>query len=183
MAKFRDAEGRDWPLFLTTDLIKEVRRLHDINLADLDGQMYTRLADDPVPLVAILWILCEEDAKRREVTPKEFGKALVGDAIESAVDALVEAITDFFPTRRRSLLRAAHAKTKTARENAYDLAMSRLNDPTMEARFNEAMAARMDADIQEALTRLSGPTNSAGLSATTQVPKVSENSGELPKPA
>jgi hypothetical protein len=177
MAKFRDNDSRDWPIFLTTDLIKDVRRKLEIDLADLNGHLYTRLADDPVLLVDTLWVLCEAEAKGRDVSPAAFAKALAGDPIEDAVNALVEAITDFFPTRRRSLLRAAAAKTRTARDKAYEMAMAKLDDPTTEAKFLEAMQARMEADLQDALTRLRGPISSPVSSESSPAPKASESSG------
>lgn len=159
MTKFADAKQREWTLEVTTGVIKRVRADLKIDLADPSQATMDRLADDPVLLVDLLWLMCADQAKGRDVSAEDFGRALVGDPIEVAVSALLEAIVDFFPGRRRLLLREANAKALSVREKATDLALAKLNDPALEARFQEAMQTRLEAEVEAALTRLSSPTS------------------------
>lgn len=160
MSTFTDAKDRQWTIAVTVGDIKRVRNEAKIDLGDPTPETMERLATDPVLLVDVLWSLCSVQAKERGVSDEEFGRALVGDPIDAATEALIEAVVDFFPGQRRSLLRRANAKAATVRQKAYDLALAKLDDPTLEQQVEKAMQARMDADVQKALTRLNGPTNS-----------------------
>jgi hypothetical protein len=160
MAKFTDSEGRPWPLRITVETVKVVRAELGIDLADLSGKTLERLADDTCLLVDVLWVLCRATAKERSVSDRQFGEALVGDPIDQATEALLEAILDFFPSRKRALLRAVADKAETARARAQDLATQKLADPELDRAMTEAMTARMEAEMQAALTRLRQPATS-----------------------
>lgn len=159
MTKFADSKGREWILAVNVGAIKRVRAAADIDLADLTQATMDRLADDPCLLVDVLWVLVEKDAVQRKVEQEDFGESLVGDPIEAAVNALLEAITLFFPERRRFLLQRTLAKIDSARKKGEAMALAKLDDPALEQQMTEAMRTRMEAEIKNALTRLSSPTN------------------------
>jgi hypothetical protein len=165
MSQFTDAKQRPWTLNVTTGTIKKARSELKLDLADPTQATMDRLADDPVLLVDLLWLVCAEQAKERGVSPEDFGGALVGDPIDAAVSALLEAVSDFFPRQKRLLLREANAKAATVRQKATDLALAKLNDPELEAKITEAMKTRLETEIQQVLTRLSSPTNLPAKSA------------------
>jgi hypothetical protein len=160
MAKFTDAKGRDWTIAITTGNVKAVRQRLDVDLVDLNNSAVNRLAEDFVLLVDVLWVLCEQQAANKQppVSPEEFGEALVGDPIEAACSAIAESIADFFPGQRRSLLQQANVKATQVRRKAEELALAKLTALDMTA-FEKGTEARLDAEIQAALTRLSSPTN------------------------
>ena len=155
MARFKDAKGREWTLLVTTGSIKRVRAACEVDLADVETAA-TRLSDDPVLLVDVLWVLCKYQAEHLEtpVNDVDFGESLVGDPIEDATVALQEAIASFFPASKRLLLQKATAKTAAARGKAEKLAMAKLDDPELDAKLEQAMETRMETDLQSALTRL-----------------------------
>ncbi len=106
MATFTDAENRDWVLSIDVNALRRVRKRCDVKLMDtLGGETLGRLAEDPVLLVDVLYVLVEPEARERDVSPEAFGRALVGDALDAAVEALLEALADFCPSRRGNLLR------------------------------------------------------------------------------
>ena len=175
MASFKDPTNRVWHLSLDAPLINKVRKACDIDLADSEGKSYQRLANDPVLLVDVLWVLVQKQAQGEGVSDEEFGRLLVGDPIEAATSALLEAIVDFFPSRRRELVKAVAEKNAQLRERATQKALERINDPMLWAQVEASMEARMDEEIRRALTGLSNATGSPDSleSAPTDLP--SEN--------
>lgn len=112
MAKFKDNKGREWTVSIT---VRTARQLKD----DLGLDVMTFLDAEKVEDVHDVWavadalgMLCEPQFERHGINATEFFEAMDGDAMESAVNAFVEAIVDFFPQRQREPLRALLAKTK-----------------------------------------------------------------------
>ena len=164
MSVFRDNSNREWLLEINVGAIKRVRSVLSIDLTAMDEQATTRLATDPVLLVDVLWLLCESQAKGRGVSDEDFGRSLVGDSIDSATTALLEAVTDFFPQQKRSLLRLANQKISDVRKKAMDLAMAKMEDSDLEARLEAAMRDKIERDLNDILTRLNSPMNSGVVS-------------------
>lgn len=158
--KFSDVKGRDWTIAITTGGVKAVRQRLDVDLVDLNQSTIDRLSTDFVLLVDVLWVLCEQQAANKQppVSAEDFGESLVGDPIEAAATALVEAICRFFPQGRRLLLQTANAKTTQVRKKAEELALAKLNSLDLTA-FEKATQKRLEAEIQNALTRLNGATS------------------------
>lgn len=165
MATFKDNAGREWEVALDAPTIRKIREAHDgLDLAGVDGAAYEKLADDPILLVDVLWTICRKQAQQAEVDDEAFGRALVGDAIDGAVQALLRAISDFFPHAKRAVILAVANKNQTLRDIGMQKALSRLNDPALEKQVADAMEAIMDAEVKAALTRLSSVTSSPDLS-------------------
>ncbi len=160
MAKFTDAKGREWLVSITTGGVKAVRQQLNVDLVDLNQSTMDRLATDFVMLVDVLWVLCEQQAANKQppVSAEDFGEALVGDPIEAATTAIVEAFCNFFPAGRRLLLQTANAKTTQVRRKAEELALAKLTSLDLTA-FEQATEKRLEAEIQNALTRLNSATS------------------------
>jgi len=106
MATFTDAAGREWVVDIDVDALRRVRKRLDLNLMDaIGGPTLERLADDPVLLVDVLYVLCEDQADRDGVSDEEFGRAMRGDALDAAARAFLEALADFCPKRKARLIR------------------------------------------------------------------------------
>ena len=61
------------------------------------------------------------------MTDEDFGRAMAGDAILGATDALLDEIVDFFPNPKRAILQrlvAAARRAETAAKAALDKALS-----------------------------------------------------------
>jgi hypothetical protein len=111
---FTDNAGRQWQISVNVDSIRRVRNTLNVDLMELGtGQLAQRLANDPVLLADILWVLCQPQAEKAGVGSEQFGTALAGDALDQATTQLFEGIADFFPQqRRRQVVRAALNKAK-----------------------------------------------------------------------
>ncbi len=120
MASFKDGKNRDWIISVDVATIKAVRAQLSIDnqqvdltqIANKDGVLLQRLASDVCFLVDLLWVFCKEQAKREDVDEVEFARGLIGDGIDNASSALIEAMIDFFPRERREILKAMWAKSQ-----------------------------------------------------------------------
>ncbi len=174
MATFNDKNGKTWIVALDAPTIRAVRRECLVDLAGLDGAAYESLVNDPVLLVDALWVICREQALRDGVTDVQFGRALVGDAIEAATSAMLESIADFFPGTKKELLVAIAAKNAKLREIGVASALAKLNDPELEATIIASMEAEMDQAIRDQLKK---PKNQ---STPSTKPTSSPDSSESP---
>lgn len=115
MATFQDHEGRDWHLELDIPTARRIRKLLHIDVLNFETCL-PKLSADPILLCDVLWVIVEEQAQRHKVTDEQFGVALMGETLEAAADAFVQALIDFFPPRRRQLLTTLQ-ETATTLEN------------------------------------------------------------------
>lgn len=160
MSKFTDNKDREWELLVNVPTIRDVRKTCKVNLGDPTGRAIDAIAKDPELLVDVLFVLCESQAKERDVSADDFGRALFGDEIDAATEALIEAHVNFSRGRTRLLLRKTMEKTKEARTLGMDVAIKKLEDPALMERVQAEMEKKMDREVEESLTRLSSATNS-----------------------
>ena len=164
MRQFRDTKGRTWKVELNVRQMKRVRDALGVDLVNViearrDGTVAAdtleRVANDPVLLADILWVLCEGEAKPAGVTDDDFGSALAGDSISEATRAFLDELVDFFPGARRLFLR-----------KAVDLARK------CESEGEAALKAALESpELAERLrTSLSSPSASPGSAASTPAP-------------
>lgn len=154
MARFKDNKGRDWDVIVDVPNLKLVRERCHFELGKLLADNFKRLdelAEDPVLLVDVLFVLCEEQAKEKKVAPEEFGRSLTGDAIGAAYDALRDAYADFCPSQRAKPLRALAEKIK-----AFDKAVT-----------EKALAAVEGLDVEALLTTSNRSAGNAAVSVVS----------------
>jgi len=152
MKTFTDNAGRTWTVSITVDAIRRVRSLCDVDLMDVlgDGALLDRLIADPVLLCDVLFAVCKDQADTQNVSDTDFGRAMAGDAVEQATSALLEALADFFPGRKREVLHKVIRKLNRYTDQAAELAATRLDDPAL------------DAEIQRTIEEAFRPGDSSG---------------------
>lgn len=100
MANFTDAKGRNWFLSLTVGDQLHIQRETGVDVGKAFKSV-DALSDmifaDPATLVKTLWVLCESQAEKANITPEQFGYGFDGATLEGATEALLEAIADFTP--------------------------------------------------------------------------------------
>lgn len=111
---FVDNKGESWDTRIDVSVIRRVRQEHGIDLSKiLSSQEQTAaLSDDIVLLVDVLYAVCKPTADNRLIDAEAFAMRLSGNAIESAIDSLMQSIIDFFPQSRSKILRQIWDKTK-----------------------------------------------------------------------
>jgi hypothetical protein len=114
--QFTDTTGRVWPVRLDIATARRVRSDTGVDLCGPNvAETVQDLAADPIGLVDVLYLVCVP-ANESWVTADEFGSAMGGDAVEHALDALVGALSDFFPNPAgRAILRRALEETPAIR--------------------------------------------------------------------
>jgi hypothetical protein len=182
VAYFNDNEGRKWKIALDAPTIREVRKAFDgLDLADAKGEAYEHLASDPCLLVDVIAFLCRDEIQRASLTERQFGEALIGDAIDGATTALLEAITDFFPQRQRSVMRCLVQQQDQMQTKARDLAMQKITDPTLQQAVTKKLEEAMDAEIRRILTQLDSPTNAPASSESPPADSPLPSFGKWPQ--
>lgn len=158
---FSDSFGREWSVKVVVDTIEKVREI-DVDLGDVTGQTMKRLAMDDVLLVRSMWLICEEQADKAGVTPRQFGESLFGDAIDDAYEALRGALDDFFPRRKREFWRRMMEADYRQQAESMQVGLETLDDPETQQQFSQAIRDRAKAEVSKALTRLRSATDSPG---------------------
>ena len=132
MKTFTDNAGRDWVIEINVASLKRVKGLTGTDLialaVSMDTSVAERLASDPILLCDVLYAVCKPQADERGVSDEEFGRAMAGDAIESATVALLEDIVGFCPSPRdRAALGRVLTAMRDARDKARDLVDKKLD--------------------------------------------------------
>jgi hypothetical protein len=105
--RFIDSAGRTWPIEITVQTVRDLRKALDVDLLsiiDADSTLMERLSTDPVLLADVLYVTCRRDCQQASVSDEEFGRALGGDAIDHATSAFLEAVERFFRNPRQAAM-------------------------------------------------------------------------------
>ena len=140
MRTFTDNAGRTWTVSVNVDALKRVKGLLGVDLMEaVEGKLLERLIGEPVLLCDVIYAVCKPQADQQNISDEDFGRAMAGDAIDHATAALLEDLVDFFPQRRRALLRKALGKLRSLEEMVLTAAESRLDSPDLENQLRQAM--------------------------------------------
>ena len=140
MATFTDNSGRTWTVQVNVETIRRARAMVEVDLLDTaGGEVLERLITDPVLLCDVLYALCKEQADQQGVTDEQFGRAMAGDVIDQATEALLEELSGFFPSRKRRLVRAALQKLDALEEMALQAAEAKLESGEIEEEFRREL--------------------------------------------
>lgn len=161
MRTFKDNAGRTWTVSITVDAIKRVRGLLDVDLLEVvGGKLIDQLISDPVLLCDIVYAVCKPEADAQGISDEDFGKAMAGDAIEHATEALLDELVSFSPSPRdRANLQRVLETTRKVMDKARDLVEQRIESGELDRIAEEALA------------------NAGGLSGTSPV-----SSASIPPP-
>lgn len=176
MTKFTDAANRSWTPEINVVTIGRVRSELKINLLELllpENTLAERLTD-PCLLVDILYLLCQEQVEKAELSDSDFGKAMTPDGIEDGWAAVLEGIVLFSPRG----LRPAHQKVLQKAKAYQTAAAERIKTLVAGTEF-EAM---LDREIERRLN----PPQSLPSESTGDVLSLRESSelnlAETPSP-
>ncbi len=170
MKVFKDNADRTWSVAINVDAVKRIRDLAGLDILAIgngDADLVNRLADDPILLVDVLYAACKPEADTQKITPEDFGKSMGGDAIDAAVTALMAEIVDFFPSRRRAVLKAALAKVDEGRGLAMDRALTKVTALDMKSLIEKAAA---NAEQATSAPAASGDSSTSSPASPASIP-------------
>ena len=154
MQQFKDTLGRPWLVQVTVGIISDVRAALAVDVVDVGGEIFQRLQSDPILLCNVLYLVCKEQADADGISDVDFGRAMGGDAIDDATDALLEALINFFPRQRREAIRAAWMRTRTLDALAADRITARM---ATGGGLEEIVTQQVDAFMDATLANLAKP--------------------------
>lgn len=155
MASFKDRQGQEWSVNLDPVIALEIQEKHSIEIANLKTDPMMELRSNPMTLVSVMHLICQEQIQQRNLTPEQFAKCLPFPP-DDMLRAVQEAIISFFPTGRASHVREVLAGyenmgSKTDELTTVKMQMMLENPMTMDRISKEA-----DRQIEKALTNLHG---------------------------
>lgn len=149
MHTFTDTKGRTWRIEINIGVIRAIKEAMQIDLLDIgDGQTLARLADDPITLCDLLWLLVSDQAATAGgangiVTDIDFARGLAGDVIASATTALLQELVDFFPNPRRQVLARVLEKMEALQGVMAQTLLQKLDDPRIEEDMRQLLNSGM----------------------------------------
>ena len=164
MKSFTDNKGQVWDLELNIGAAMRLKSRLEIDIDNLirfdnhqqpeNVSLLERIAGDSYLLFNIIFGLCENQVRERNLTEEEFAARFSGDTIEAATDALLDEIINFSRPAKRKVLTALYQISKEYQAKAGEKMNAILADP----KFKETI----DSEIEKTLPKLS--TNAQGSS-------------------
>lgn len=190
MRSFKDNADpqRSWSVSISTETLKDVRSMLNVDLLEVayppDGlpeaerrlPLLARLIQDPILLVDVLYVVCKEEADARQVSDRDFGKAMGGGAIVQGRTALIAELADFFPERGPTIARQAEKLIGGIRATAKALEVKVAG--MSEEMMAEAMLTLAAKEERARLEKLGLPPERFGIFCTSSP----ENSESTPGP-
>ena len=149
---FKDAKGNEWAIKLNGPVIKDIQDTFKFKLTSLDADPINQLANDPVMLVDVLFLLCETQAKERQLDSRAFGEILE-PGLDGPIAALTEALINFFPSGKRSAIRSALLASQKVQDKAAEIMINELGSPEMMNRMEAKLRERGKAEIDRLLNQ------------------------------
>ena len=114
MKILKDAEGREWQIFIDFTAIERVRAHADLDFLKCveDESIVRALKHDIEKQIHVLYALCMPEREQRQLTEEQFARGFRGDVLQTASDLIFEELLDFFPPPKRGLLRNVLGKLR-----------------------------------------------------------------------
>jgi hypothetical protein len=145
MAEFTDTKNRRWQITLTVGDVRRVKAATGVDLLALFDEQDSpllRLQDDLQLLLDVLFEATRPAREAKGVSDDDFADSLDADAAESAVNCLMLALVDFFPSARRDALRAAMKAADRAMTAAGKAAVTQIEALDVDAIVADAVSGK-----------------------------------------
>jgi hypothetical protein len=163
MAKFTDNKGDDWLVEVTVFHADRCRGDVEVKLTDAlvgvekDGSLdqtnlLVQLDGDDSLLVSVLYSLCQDQVKERNLTPDDFARRFAGDITHKAYAALVEALLAFF---RKPIQREMLQTVLRVMEQGQTMLLARWKTaaPQIESLAHQALDRQVDVELKNLRAR------------------------------
>lgn len=152
MAKFTDRHSREWQIDLDAPTLRKIKSEHGIDLVELKSDPIAQLASNPLLLADVAWSLCR--AQAGEQTIDDFQCGLGGEENTRLLDAIAEAVVNFFPVGRQSFAASQLAQNADLQRKAEESAIRQMNDPKTTAKILQAMQTASEKEMNRILASL-----------------------------
>ena len=142
MQYVKDVNNFQWEIKVNVNTLKRIKALCGVDLMELisvnekTGEMNTelleRFSSDPILLVDVLYATCKPQADEKNMTDEQFAEVWAGDQIETAVNALMEEIINFFPEAKRKLWQKINQASKITAQKEQNELLEKLEKINLE---------------------------------------------------
>jgi len=150
MTSFKDRKGHAWRVELDAPTIEEIRQDHSVNLVGLDKDPLGPLRNDPMKLVTVIACICRDQITEAGLSPMQFAKLLPSPP-DTMLDALRDAVINFFPSGRASHIREVLRKFDQMSEKTDELAEVKMQQVMDDPRVMTELNSRADQVINRAI--------------------------------
>ena len=155
MAKFKDKTGHDWSVELDVLKIEEVQDDHGIRLTDLERDPLLKIRTDPAVIYSVMLVLCRDERERLGLSREDFLKRMPVPQ-DTMLEALSEAIINFFPSGRHLHVREVLTKMEEMSLKSDEIAANKMSmvisDPQVMEKLRKKADRIFDEEIQKRLT-------------------------------
>ena len=97
--------GTTVEMVMTAQSVLDVNNYIKFNILDVDKEgNLERLLDSQLDLVNVMYLLCEEDCKKQNVSDIDFGRGMGGEHIRLATEQFLDELKDFLPLQKRVMM-------------------------------------------------------------------------------
>lgn len=116
MSTFKTTDGREWTVAVNVGTVKRVREATGVDILALvsDQRAISEAFSDNIRLAEIIAAVIRPGLLESGVTDEQFFAAIDGSVIESATEALLAEVANFFQEPRRTILLKAMEKVRAA---------------------------------------------------------------------
>lgn len=154
MAKFKDKTGHDWSVELDVLKIEEVQDDHGIRLTDLERDPLLKIRTDPAVIYSVMLVLCRDERERLGLSREDFLKRMPVPQ-DAMLEALSEAIINFFPSGRHSHVREVLAMMDVMSLKSDEIATSKMSMIMRHPLATEMMEREAEIVFNEAIQKIS----------------------------
>jgi len=154
MKFFKDANNREWMIKIDNNAIKRIEAITGIEhfIPKLeDPNFFEMFIGDPVMICDTIYAICKPQAEKQNINDEQFGEILVGEPIEHALYAFMEALVEYFPPKKARVhaekWRRACQIVETGLEKQYQALVS----PDLEDQINQALSGGASTKSQDIL--------------------------------
>lgn len=155
MAKFVDKTGQEWSVDLDVLKIEEIQEDHGIRLTDLERDPLLKVRTDPTVIYPVILVLCREQRESLGLTREDFLRRMPVPP-DAMIEAISEAIINFFPSGRHSHVREVLTRMDEMSMKSDEIAASKLSmivsDPQVISKLKAKADRLFDEEMRKHLT-------------------------------
>lgn len=164
MRSFKDTNGVEWKIAVNVLAIKRVQADTGVRLDEIfDGKASVQeFLSDQLAFADVMASLLRPQILERKMTADDLLVAMDDSTIESASDALIEEVADFFREPRRTMLLELLAKMRQAAAKMRDDAVT-----VARQKLAEIDLAQITSELTRSSTALSSPASAESIPGNT----------------
>ncbi|MFO0880739.1 MAG: hypothetical protein U0840_25685 [Gemmataceae bacterium] len=119
MRRFADETGREWLVRVDVSKLKRWRDQLGIDFAQVSQDGFASIFGDQIRFAQMMYQTCRTQSEQAGVTEESFLELMAGDTLESAQEAWMLAVVDFFPSREgRKKMLASLAEVRASQKES-----------------------------------------------------------------